>query len=156
MHYLQDYSIDPTEKLWIFSYRSDAAHDEREGLRVEVNEEAVEEALRTKCYPHEFKGVALQTKRGKTAEEISFASSFLTALAFKMLVKPDMPEDLNSKYSRALTVHIVLLLLPWLFMLVFASGAAYLLISSILSVILHYADFNYHRWKTDYEWFAAG
>jgi len=30
LHYLQDHSVDPSKKLWVFSYRSDEAHEERE------------------------------------------------------------------------------------------------------------------------------
>ncbi|ADC65643.1 hypothetical protein Ferp_1492 [Ferroglobus placidus DSM 10642] len=154
LHYLQDYSIDPTEKIWIFSYRSDSAHDERERIRVDVDESAINEAKSLTCYPHQFKSVVFQTKRGKNPGEISYACSFLTALALKMIVNPDMPENLTENYNKALAIHAVILLLPWLILLAFASGATYFVLSAIASLLLHYADFYYRRWKTDYEWFS--
>lgn len=153
LHYLQDYSVDPTEKLWIFSYRSELAHEERERADFSVDFNAVKSASETKCFPHEFKSLVLRTKRGKNASEVSIASSFLTALAFKMLLNPEKPENLETNFEKAKNFHIFLLLLPWIFMIALFQDIAYLFLSTIASGILHLLDFNYHRWKLDYEWF---
>ncbi|MCS7144910.1 MAG: hypothetical protein NZ879_07820 [Archaeoglobaceae archaeon] len=155
LHYLQDYSVDPTEKIWIFSYRSELAHEERERFDFSVDLNAVKIANETKCYPHEFKSLVLETKRGKNADEIVFASSYLTALAFKMLLNPDKPEKLEEEYKKAKIAHTILLIIPWIFLITLIQGIAYLFLSTIASGILHLIDYNYHKWKLDHEWFNA-
>ncbi|MCS7144280.1 MAG: hypothetical protein NZ879_04595 [Archaeoglobaceae archaeon] len=153
LHYLQDYAVDPTENIWIFSYRSELAHEKREKLDLSVDFNAVKNAMDKKCYPHEFKSFVFKTKRGKNADEIVFASSYLTALAFKMLLNPDKPEKLEEEYGKAKITHIVLLIIPWIFLIALVQGLAYLFLSAIASAILHLADYNYHKWKLDYDWF---
>ncbi|MEM0302171.1 MAG: hypothetical protein QXI54_03250 [Archaeoglobaceae archaeon] len=155
IHYLQDYAVDPTEKLWIFSYRSESAHEERESFEFSVDLKAVKIAKETKCYPHDFKNLVLETKRGKNASEVSFACSFLTALAFKMLLNPEKPENLEENYEKAKITHIFLLLFPWIFLIFLFQDFVYLFLSTIASGVLHFLDYNYHKWKLDYEWFNA-
>jgi len=154
LHYLQDYSIDPTEKLWIFSFRSDSAHDEREGSlqHLPIDFDAVKEAVGRRCYPYEFKSMVYSTKRGKNAEEIISVASYLTSLAVKLIVNPDKPENLKENYRRALKLHVAVLLVPWT-LLVF--GFSYAIVSAILSLIIHAIDVNYTKWRTAYQWFEV-
>jgi len=100
LHYLQDYAIDPRRKILIFSIRSEKAHEERENLEIFPDREAMKKALETKIYPHEFIKIAKRVGRKRTVEEISTAASYLTALALKLVVKPEKPEDLDSKIQK--------------------------------------------------------
>lgn len=152
LHYLQDYSVDPTEKLWVFSYRSEEAHEVRElDLHsLPFNHHAVREGETASCYPHEFKSVVIATGRGKTPEEIMRISTFLTSLAIKLVVNPDKPENLEEKYEKATIIHLIVIAIPWILTAINISNFLW---SAIGSYIMHKLDFNYSKWKTDYEWF---
>ncbi len=154
LHYLQDYSVDPTESIWIFKYRSDEAHEEREGVlkSIPVDFRAVEEAKKLICHPHEFKSTVYNTKRGRTPEEIMGACSFLTSLAIKLILDPDKPENLEGNYNRALLIHFVAVVLPWI---IVAFNTSFAVLSAILSYVVHKLDFNYSKWKIDYKWFEV-
>ncbi|AIY89250.1 hypothetical protein [Geoglobus acetivorans] len=154
LHYLQDYSVDPTESIWIFKYRSDKAHEEREEVlkSIPIDFRAVEEAKNIICYPHEFKSIVYNTKRGRTPDEIMRACSFLTSLAIKLVLNPNKPENLKEKYNQALLIHLVAVILPWILATFNINFAA---ISAILSYVIHKLDFNYSKWRTNYEWFEV-
>lgn len=94
LHYLQDYSIDPSEKLWVFKYRSRELHDsiEAELTNMPVDLEAAEEALKTRCYPHEFVEKVYSIGRGKTPKEVMRISCYLTSLALKLVLNPNEPK----------------------------------------------------------------
>lgn len=158
LHYLQDHSVDPTKKLWVFSYRSDEAHEIREmDLRSQpVDYEAIRAAASERCYPHEFKGMVYAAGAGKTAEEIMRISAYLTSLALKLVVNPDRPENLEEKYRKALVVHLILIAIPWVLILALNPFNFFNAILSLLgSYFLHKLDLNYSRWKTDHEWFCS-
>ncbi len=91
-------------------------------------------------------------KRGRTPEEIMRACSFLTSLAIKLVFNPSKPENLKEKYNRALLIHLVAVILPWI---IVAFNTSFAVLSAILSYIIHKLDFNYSKWKTDYEWFEV-
>lgn len=150
IHYLQDYSIDVRKRFLIFKYRSDDAHKERESFKIDVDWKAVEDALNLKCKPHEMKDVIKSVKRGEKPDEIAYASSFLTAFALKMVLNPEKPLDLERNYRYLRRRHVTLILIPW-FLLIF--DIAFLILALILSILIHYLDFQYHRSKFDYEWF---
>lgn len=94
LHYLQDYSIDPREKVWIFKYRSKKLHKSIEADlgSIPVDLKAAEEALKTRCYPHEFMEKVRNIGRGRTPEEVMRISCYLTSLALKLVLNPDEPE----------------------------------------------------------------
>jgi len=152
LHYLQDYSVDPTKKLWVFNYRSDEAHEARElDLQLQpVDHQAIKAGASQRCYPHEFKGAVHAAGRGRTAEEAMRISTYLTSLALKLIVNPDRPENLEEKYRKALAAHLVLVAIPWILILF---GSFNLVWSAIGSYVIHKLDFRYSKWKTDYEWF---
>jgi len=152
LHYLQDYSIDPTEKLWVFSYRSDAAHDMRESdlYSLPVDYQAMRAGASERCYPHEFKDVVYGVGRGKTPDEIMRISTYLTSLAVKLVVNPDKPDGLEEKYEKAALIHFTVIAIPWILVLFDPYNIIW---SAIGSYILHRLDFNYSKWKTDYDWF---
>ena len=154
LHYLQDYSVDPTESLLIFKYRSDRAHEEREEVlkSISIDFRAVEEAKKLICHPHEFKSTVYNIKRGRTPEEIMRACSFLTSLAIKLVFNPSKPENLKEKYNRALLIHLVAVILPWI---IVAFNTGFAVLSAVLSYIIHKLDFNYSKWRTNYEWFEV-
>jgi hypothetical protein len=154
LHYLQDYSVDPTEKLWIFRYRSGKVHEEREGglHHLPIDLKAVEEAAKTRCYPHEFKSTVYNMERGKTAEEIMRLSSYLTSLAIKLVVNPDKPENLEKDYSRAFKLHLAVVAIPWILVAFDINSVP---LSAILSYVAHKLDFNYSKWKINYDWFEV-
>jgi len=81
LHYLQDYPVDPTENIWIFKYRSDRAHEEREEVlkSIPIDFRAVEEAKKLICHPHEFKH-SLQHKTGKDSRR-NYESLLLSYLS---------------------------------------------------------------------------
>ena len=156
LHYLQDYSVDPTENLWVFSYRSDEAHEARElDLQSQpVNHHAIERGASQRCYPHEFKGAVQAAGKGRTAEEIMWISTYLTSLALKLVFNPDRPENLEVRYRKALVMHIILIAIPWILILalnLFSSST--LIWSTIGSYVIHKLDFHYSRWRTNHEWF---
>jgi len=155
LHYIQDYTVDPTKKLWIFRYRSGRAHDEREnGLKnIPVDINSVDRAKSDICYPHEFVGKVLEVGRGSNPEEIMTKASYLTSLAVKLVVNPDKPENLEENYKKALIRHVVLLMIPWLLLLII--GLEYVLISIIASIFMHKLDFSYAKWKIDMDWFRS-
>jgi len=154
LHYLQDYSVDPKDNLWIFKYRSDEAHKEREGDldKFDVDIKAIEEAKNQEIYPHEFTKHVFKIKRGKNPEEIMKISSYLCSLALTLVMNPKKPEKLDNFYRRALITHIALLLFPWFLLII---NFKFAILSAIASYLLHHLDFNYSKWKIDYEWFKV-
>jgi|Deesub1362B_J571_1020462.scaffolds.fasta_scaffold00567_2 hypothetical protein len=155
LHYLQDYSVDPTEKLWVFNYRSDTAHETRESdlSLLPVDYQAMRAGASTRCYPHEFKDVVYGVGRGKTPRDIMQISTYLTSLAVKLVINPDKPDNLKGKYEKATMIHFIVIAIPWILTLLNTSNFLW---SAIGSYILHKLDFNYSKWKTDYEWFEVG
>lgn len=150
LHYLQDYAIDPRRKILIFSIRSEKAHEERENLEIFPDREAMKKALETKIYPHEFIKIAKRVGRKRTVEEISAAASYLTALALKLVVKPEKPEDLDSKYRKALLIHLSLVLIPWTLLLI---NPVFFAVSILLSAAIHQANFHFRNWRLNRSWF---
>jgi len=154
LHYIQDYSVDPRQKLWIFEYRSGHAHDEREGnlAHPHVPEEAISVGFSEVCTPSRAKEVMFKVKPKKNPEEIMFLATFLSAVVVKLVFKPDKPHKLEENYRKALKAHIILVSLPLLTLLAGASASTLVLVA-VLSSILHALDFRYHKWKLEYEWF---
>ncbi|AIG98422.1 hypothetical protein AFULGI_00016630 [Archaeoglobus fulgidus DSM 8774] len=154
LHYVQDYSVDPKEKLWIFEYRSGHAHDERENgvARLHVPEEAVSTGFNEVCTPHRVKEIVYGAKPKKSPEEIMFLATYLSAIAVKSVFNPDKPPKLEENYSKALKIHVVLVLLPLLILLAGVTAST-LALAAILSFVMHKLDFNYHRWKLEHDWF---
>lgn len=154
LHYIQDYSVDPRQKLWIFEYRSGQAHDEREGnlARLQVPEEAISAGFNEVCTPSRVKEVIFKVRPKKDPEEIMLLATFLSAVAVKLVFKPDKPHNLEENYRNALKTHVILVSLP-LLMLLFGVSASNLVLAVVFSLILHVLDFRYHKWKLEYEWF---
>lgn len=154
LHYIQDFVVDPTSKLWIFSYRSDEAHKDREdGLeKYPVPEEQIRLAEERTCYPHDFKTTVFSFGRRKEPGEIMELATYLTSLAIKLVVKPDKPPNLTEEYRKNLRLHVALILLPWVLPLIVADVSA-AVFSALASLAIHKLNFRYWRWKTDYEWF---
>lgn len=119
LHYIQDYCVDPKQKLWIFEYRSEHAHEEREEslAHLHMPEEAISAGFSEVCAPSRVKEIIFKARPKKSPEEIMFLATYLSAIAVKSVFKPDRPYKLEENYSRALKIHIVLVLLPLLTLL---------------------------------------
>lgn len=104
--------------------------EERESLEFSVDLEVIKIAKEIKYYPHEFKSLVLRIKRGKNASKISFASSFLTSLVFKMFLNFEKSENLEKEYRKAKIIRIILLLFPWIFLIFLLQGIAYIFLST--------------------------
>lgn len=154
LHYIQDYSVDPTEKLWIFQYRSGEAHDDRESCvaGLEVPESAIQYGLRQECTPLRVRQIILGAAGKRNPADIMFLATYLSTVAAKSVYAPDRPPGLEENYSKALKIHAALVLLP--FSLLIAGISPLTVLSALLlSPVLHFLDFNYRRRKLEYEWF---
>lgn len=154
VHYLQDYSVDTKENFWIFEYRSERAHKNREKTLVylDIPEKAIRAGLKTACTLNRVKEIIWGAKPHKNPKDIMFQATYLTAVAVKSVFRPKKPHRLEEKYRRARKIHVALILIPWLTVPI---GITPGWIAAILSFVLHKLDFNYHEWKLEYERFRV-
>lgn len=154
LHYIQDCSVDPNEKLWIFSFRSDQAHNGREdaATSLRVPEEAIKAGFSETCTPSRVKDLIRYMKPRKSPEEIMVLATYLSAIAVKAVFAPDKTPGAEEKYRKALKIHLVLVLAPFLILLSGLTALNFVL-AMILSGIVHMLDFYYHKWKLECEWF---
>ncbi|HIP57916.1 MAG TPA: hypothetical protein EYH00_01235 [Archaeoglobus profundus] len=154
LHYIQDYCVDVRRRFLIFKLKSDLVHREREDNLANINvpKDAIIAALNEVCTPSDIKNIIFSSKPKEDPREIMFIATYLTTIAIKSIFKPDRPYKLKENYIKALIIHTLLVLSPFLLLLVEISFLT-LTVAMILSFVLHKLDFNYHKWKLNYEWF---
>ncbi len=113
---------------------------------------AVENGKKQEIYPHEFTKFVSSIKRARSPEDIMRVSSFLSSLAMNLVFNPKKPEKLDEMYKRALAIHLILLVIPWVSLLL---NPKFAILSLLASYLIHKLDFNYSKWRTDYEWFKV-
>jgi len=156
VHYIQDYCVDVRKKFLIFKFKSERVHRKRENklTNISVPKDAIVAGLSEVCTPSNIKTIIFNSEPKEDPREIMFVATYLTTIAVKSIFKPDKPHNLKKNYIKALVIHILLVLSPFLLLFIEVSFST-LTLSIILSFVLHKLDFNYHRWKLDYEWFNS-
>ena len=154
LHYIQDYCVDVRKKFLIFKFKSENIHRKRENNLTSINvpKDAIIAGLNEVCTPSNIKTIIFNSKPKEDPREIMFIATYLTTIAVKSIFRPDKPPNLKRNYVKALTIHLLLVLSPFLLFLIEPSPSI-LALAIILSYLFHKLDFNYHRWKLDYEWF---
>jgi len=160
LHYFQDYAVSDRSGWFVFSWKSHEKHDERENSVsfMNIRDEVVEKGLKDRVLPSQFEGVVYVKGRKEEGREILDVATYLTALAVKLVVDPDIPEDITERYSKRLKVHLAMVLLVFYSVSLLVSvGLGW---SAILGVfwgliggyIAHKVDIPFHCLRLDYKW----
>ncbi len=140
LHYLQDLPIDPAE------------HDFLEEVleKTPVDLSAIRSAREMSIPPHLFKRIVKAIGIRRKPDEIMWAACFLSSLAVKMVINPDVPPDVRKKYRRARILNIMAILLPWILT---PLGIKFVVMAIILSFLIWLLDiFEISTLKFDYLW----
>ena len=158
VHYIQDYTVSKNKTFLRFiQVKSWETHD-----RIENNLSKLpiprEEILKASKLPVSAKLLKEELSRSAPKEredEVMREATYLTTLALKGVLNPDKPKDLESQFNKALKVHLFFVGSPLAGAIVsYVLGKGdYSFILLGVSAILHYLDFNFHKWNLERRWF---
>lgn len=122
-----------------------------------MNYDDVRKGFERVVYPHKFEGVVLQNGSKRDPREALEVATHLSALALKLVLKPDIPPNLESEYSKKLKRHVGFTLggfaVAMLMSLAYGLGlTGSCLVGAFASYILHKLDIPFHRTKFDRDW----
>jgi hypothetical protein len=159
LHYIQDFCVSITKSFLIFSWKDYESHEkwEAEISQLNLNYDDVRKGFEQVVYPHQFEGVVLQNGSKRDPREALEVATYLSALALKLVLKPDFPPNLESEYSKKLKKHIAFTLggfaVAMLTSLAYGLGlVGSCLVGVFVGYILHKLDIPFQRTKFDRDW----
>jgi|Deesub1362A_J573_1020465.scaffolds.fasta_scaffold06699_5 hypothetical protein len=149
VHYLQDYAVSSKRGFLFIKFSDDYLHDvkESEVANQPVPFDAISEADKTVCYPHEFISKASRIKPSGDPEVAMYNATYLTALAIKLVIDPDIPDDLDRLRVYRVTGY-VFAFLPLLFIL---KSLFFIPISLVSSYLIYWMN-PARNLKKDMDW----
>jgi len=149
LHYIQDYVVDPTRGIFVFKWRSDAAHDRREKelAKQPVSELAITEGIKIRD-PNTLKELIFSIKRERDPERIMYTAAMVSSAAASVVANP---ERRGFSWFRALLLHTLFIAAPFV---IVAGSPLYLPISATMAYLAHRLDVHYHRARLEKEWFG--
>ncbi len=149
LHYIHDYTVNPSKKLWIFSVKDWKKHEEIEQSIKdhEISQNIIFEGANLRK-PNEFKDRLFLAKKHREPEKALDEAVFLTASTISVVFNPERE---GRNFAKALAIHLILLISPLLILGVVNPNL--LFFGFIVSYILHKLDIPFHKANLERMWF---
>ena len=149
LHYIQDFVVEPTKKILIFSIKDWNKHEEIEHdiSALKIDRKLVYKGTRLRK-PNEFKERLFSARKSNDPKRALEEAILLTAGALTVVLNPKRE---GRNFLKALAIHLILIITPLI--LTTLISPYWILAGLILSYTLHILDSPFHKANLERRWF---